>query len=246
MLFIPFIIAVVGAYLGFVYASFSGGIAGFIVFGLLAQWVRGIATNNEYQDLPDVSLSPRPQPTENANFRSETDDAITVGKSPTSDEEYYKAALDEYHENEKVPETWAKALTLCEGNQEKAKWKYVELRVEWLNAQDVRTQKKTLADDIVVSKVTIHQDLDLATVEQAKSIPLFNRLINTLMRLAIFITTRLLLAFVLTVIFGFMLAFIITATGMNNLAPYIPIFSLALSILAIKMFWRGSNTTPSD
>ena len=48
------------------------------------------------------------------------------------DEQFYKAALDEYEENEKVPETWAKALTLCKGDEQSAKWKYVELRVEWL------------------------------------------------------------------------------------------------------------------
>ena len=49
-----------------------------------------------------------------------------------NDEQFYKAALDEYEENEKVPETWAKALTLCKGDEQSAKWKYIELRVEWL------------------------------------------------------------------------------------------------------------------
>lgn len=48
------------------------------------------------------------------------------------DEEFYKAALDEVEEDEKVATTWAKALTLCKGDTEAAKWKYVELRVEWL------------------------------------------------------------------------------------------------------------------
>ena len=82
MLFIPFIIAVVGAYLGFVYAGFIGGIVGFIAFGVMAQWVRGIATDNEYQDLPDVSLSPKPRPPEETKIQKVTRDIIPVSKPP--------------------------------------------------------------------------------------------------------------------------------------------------------------------
>ena len=56
----------------------------------------------------------------------------TVQNKEVDDEVFYKAALDEYEDDEKVPETWAKALTLCKGEEQCAKWKYVELRVEWL------------------------------------------------------------------------------------------------------------------
>lgn len=56
-------------------------------------------------------------------------------KDHLGDEAYYKLALDEFEENQKVPETWAKALTLSKGDEQSAKWKYVELRVERLSKQ---------------------------------------------------------------------------------------------------------------
>lgn len=59
------------------------------------------------------------------------------------DEAFYKAALDECEEDEMVPETWAKALSLSSGVKEKAKWKYVELRVAYLT--DVERRKFTHA-----------------------------------------------------------------------------------------------------
>ena len=246
MLFIPFIIAVVGAYLGFVYAGFIGGIVGFIAFGVMAQWVRGIATDNEYQDLPDVSLSPKPRPPEETKIQKVTRDIIPVSKPATSDEEYYKAALDEYEENEKVPETWAKALTICQGDEDKAKWKYIELRVEWLNSQDIIAQKKTLAERKEVSKIQSDREAAHEAVKQTDNVPLSKRATKTLLRLTIYITTRLLLALVLILVFSVSLMFVFEAMGMNNLAPFIPIISIAMAILGIKILLRGPKNTPTN
>lgn len=246
MLFIPFIIAVVGAYLGFIYAGFIGGIVGFIAFGVMAQWVRGIATNNEYQDLPDVSLSPKPRPPEVSKVQKVTRDTLPASEPATSDEDYYKAALDEYEENEKVPETWAKALTICQGDEDKAKWKYIELRVEWLNGQDIVAQKKTLAERIEVNKIQVDREVANEAVKQTDTVPLSKRASKTLLQLAIYITTRLLLAMVLIVVFSVLLMFVFEAMGMNNLAPFIPIISIAMAILAIKVLLRGPHNTPTN
>lgn len=246
MLFIPFIIAVVGAYLGFIYAGFIGGIVGFIAFGVMAQWVRGIATNNEYQDLPDVSLSPKPRPPEVSKVQKVTRDTLPASEPATSDEEYYKAALDEYEENEKVPETWAKALTICQGDEDKAKWKYIGLRVEWLNRQDFVSQKKTLAERAEVNNTESDRAIASELIEQADDVSLDRRVARTLLQLTIYVITRLLIAIVLIVVFSLALMFVFEAMGMNNLAPFIPIISIAMAILAIKIFLRGPHNTPTN
>ena len=122
------------------------------VFQDAAKAEQKIAQNfREQQRLKEEELtrkaqlpSPRPK-----NIRSETnlttsskannksalpDITPTVTKTFT-DEHFYKAALDEYDEDAKIPETWAKAITLCKGDEVAAKWKYVELRVEGLVKQ---------------------------------------------------------------------------------------------------------------
>lgn len=57
---------------------------------------------------------------------------------PTSDDDHlYETALNEFVSDTYVNATYAKALSLSEGDEIKAKWKYVELRVARLKSQDI-------------------------------------------------------------------------------------------------------------
>lgn len=90
------------------------------------------------QDKKEIVRSERrhgQQTNQEQNFLVQSDHEI-------DDEAFYKAALDEYEQDEMVPETWAKALSLSSGVNEKAKWKYVELRVAYLT--DVERREFTL------------------------------------------------------------------------------------------------------
>lgn len=49
-----------------------------------------------------------------------------------SEEEYYLTATKEAEGEERNEALWAKSLALCEGDKEKAKYKYIHLRVEQL------------------------------------------------------------------------------------------------------------------
>jgi len=51
-------------------------------------------------------------------------------KPPTHDDaDFYLQATDEVETNSQKPTVWAKAMTLCEGDESKAKYKYITLRV---------------------------------------------------------------------------------------------------------------------
>lgn len=56
--------------------------------------------------------------------------------SAVDDEIFYKLALEECDNDEKVAKTWAKALTICKGNVHEAKWEYVTLRVKYLSEKE--------------------------------------------------------------------------------------------------------------
>lgn len=71
----------------------------------------------------------------NANNKPALPDITPTVTKTFTDEHFYIAALDEYDEDAKIPETWEKAITLCKGDKVAAKWKYVELRVESLVKQ---------------------------------------------------------------------------------------------------------------
>jgi hypothetical protein len=63
-------------------------------------------------------------------------------KTQESDEAYYLAAIDEC-EKGRSPGLWAKALTLEKGNEELAKFRYVELRVPQLKKEAANLLDKT-------------------------------------------------------------------------------------------------------
>lgn len=60
----------------------------------------------------------------------------------TSDEEHYLTATKEAEGQERNEALWAKSIALCEGDQEKAKYKYIKLRVEQLKNTPPSEPKK--------------------------------------------------------------------------------------------------------
>lgn len=60
----------------------------------------------------------------------------------TSDEEYYLAATREAEGQDRNEALWAKSIALCEGDKEKAKYKYINLRVEQLKNSPPSEPKK--------------------------------------------------------------------------------------------------------
>jgi len=58
------------------------------------------------------------------------------------DEELYLKATNEVESGKNDAALWAKALTFAEGNQEKAKYQYIKLRVEQL-AENQLEEKPT-------------------------------------------------------------------------------------------------------
>jgi hypothetical protein len=53
-----------------------------------------------------------------------------------NDKDFYLEATNEVEEGKQNPAIWAKALALTEGDEEKAKYKYIKLRVERLVADE--------------------------------------------------------------------------------------------------------------
>jgi hypothetical protein len=50
-------------------------------------------------------------------------------------EKLYLAVTNEVNSDERDPALWAKSLTLTEGDEEKAKYKYIKLRIEDLSSE---------------------------------------------------------------------------------------------------------------
>lgn len=69
-----------------------------------------------------------------------------------SDELLYLKATQEVDEDRAEPALWAKALTLCEGNIQNARYKYIKLRVEQLSAFNAQT-KQTFVSQVAVAQV---------------------------------------------------------------------------------------------
>lgn len=66
----------------------------------------------------------------------QTENKVSNNVSAVDDEVFYKLALEECDNGEKVAKTWAKALTICKGNVHEAKWEYVNLRVKNLSDKE--------------------------------------------------------------------------------------------------------------
>lgn len=82
---------------------------------------------------------------------TKTKHARAIQENLIDDEKFYKAALEEFEQDEKVSETWAKAISLSEGDIQKGKWKYVELRVQYLTNEERRRahESKIVVDRMV-------------------------------------------------------------------------------------------------
>jgi hypothetical protein len=67
---------------------------------------------------------------------TDTIEYTSTSKTPApSDQEYYLTATKETESEGRNEALWAKSMALCEGNEEKAKYKYIRLRVEQLNGR---------------------------------------------------------------------------------------------------------------
>lgn len=65
-----------------------------------------------------------------------------------SDEDLYLEATNEVEEDKKDPALWAKVMALTEGDQDKAKYKYIKLRVEQLSKKK-KEEKPTFTKKII-------------------------------------------------------------------------------------------------
>lgn len=86
-----------------------------------------------------------------------------------NDEELYLAATNEVEGENKSPGLWAKVMTLSEGDEEKAKYKYVKLRVEQLSEEgknEAPTFTKKTVDELDLKY------LPVAEFAKIKSIPI--------------------------------------------------------------------------
>ena len=63
------------------------------------------------------------------------------------DKALYLKAESEFNSNKKDNALWVKALTLSKGDKTKAKFTYIELRVDELNANSLNLTKKTSKED---------------------------------------------------------------------------------------------------
>ena len=70
-----------------------------------------------------------------SNIQYETLTARTV---EPADEDMYEIALNELDNDKQVSAIYAKALALSQGDTDKARWKYVDLRVGHMKAEEVK------------------------------------------------------------------------------------------------------------
>ena len=75
---------------------------------------------------------------------------------PRGDEELYLIATQELDIDAKNPALWSKAMALCLGDEQKARYKYIELRVESLKIKPTTEQYP----DKQIEKKKINNDID--------------------------------------------------------------------------------------
>lgn len=63
-----------------------------------------------------------------------------------SDEQYYLQAANEYESEERNEALWIKSITLCDGDDERAKYTYIKIRVEQLLALEKDKEKQVKSD----------------------------------------------------------------------------------------------------
>tara|TARA_B100000315_G_scaffold247236_1_gene275679 strand:- start:1186 stop:1707 length:522 start_codon:yes stop_codon:yes gene_type:complete len=77
-----------------------------------------------------------------------------------SDKEYYQIATKEFEEGKIDEFLWAKVMTLAEGDEVKAKWKYIKLRTEELTEEQRQLIKIQIKDKWRLSLKTLTKAVD--------------------------------------------------------------------------------------
>jgi len=93
---------------------------------------------------------------------------LDIKESQMKDEELYLIATNEVDGEQRLPALWAKAMALTEGNQGKAKYQYIKLRVEQL------VKEKVLEETVSTKKTADEFDIKFMPVlefSKIKSIP---------------------------------------------------------------------------
>ena len=81
-----------------------------------------------------------------------------------SDKEYYQIATKEFEEGKIDEFLWAKVMTLAEGDEVKAKWKYIKLRTEELTEEQRQLIKIQIKDKW---RLSLKRRLSLKTLTKA-------------------------------------------------------------------------------
>lgn len=86
----------------------------------------------------------------NKQKKSAAEDAAIEQTSPPPDEALYLNATEEVESGNQIPALWAKAMAICEGDEHKAKYKYINMRVQDLiNEKDNRKHTPEAIMEIV-------------------------------------------------------------------------------------------------
>ena len=94
----------------------------------------------------------RKPPITAAKISNEEAEPAQTNDQPINDNDLYLKATLEVDANAQEPALWAKAMALCEGDKGKAKYKYINLRVEYLTNNPI---KETLEDAPLATEQSI-------------------------------------------------------------------------------------------
>jgi hypothetical protein len=103
----------------------------------------------------EVSITIPTKPDEqtvSATRKDEEPEPAQTNDQPINDNDLYLKATLEVDANAQEPALWAKAMALCEGDKGKAKYKYINLRVEYLTNNPI---KETLEDAPLATEQSI-------------------------------------------------------------------------------------------
>lgn len=96
----------------------------------------------------------------------------------SSDGEFYLKATEEFENGNKTPELWAKAMAICEGDKYKAKYKYINMRVQHLTEEKPDESEVTSALTEEQSHETILDAENLVIKKHEKTIEEENQILE--------------------------------------------------------------------
>ncbi len=102
----------------------------FFIWGIifLLGWVYGSWKNRK----PNVTITHKPTKVNQISCNDKEESDIQEAKNTTVDNDFYLEATEEVESNNQKPALWAKAMAICEGDEGKAKYKYINFRVDEL------------------------------------------------------------------------------------------------------------------